>query len=172
MDSSAPIRGRSGRWEGYWTRSNCVAIRFRLVTSGRRFPDPAAAVVMATGGKGSAGELAEQVVQPVERLNRGRRVVEGLGDRPFGNVEELAEPVRRILGVAAFRTDQPQASRLVPVEVSRITVYLKQGAPRGTKSPITGTSARTQSARAAAATRRCTNRITATTQPSTRVQQT
>src|SRR5689334_4304354 len=78
---------------------------------------------MASGGKLARGQPAEEVVDGVDRLHGGRRVLERPGvDAPDAHVDELAQPERGLELVVAF-TVQDHAER------RRAALRLRKRAP-------------------------------------------
>src|SRR4051812_50119955 len=78
---------------------------------------------MASGRKLTPGEPAKDVVDGVDRLHGGARVLERTRvDAPRGHVDELAQPERGLVLVAAF-TVEDHAER------GRVAARLRQGAP-------------------------------------------
>lgn len=59
--------------------------------------DVAALVAMPSVGEVPADELAQAVLQTVDRLDGGGRIEEGLGQAPFGDVHQHAHAVGEIL---------------------------------------------------------------------------
>ena len=71
----------------------------------------AAGIVMASGGKLTRRESAQDVVDGVDRLHGGARILERARvDAPRGHVDELAQPERGLEFMAAF-TVQDHAER-------------------------------------------------------------
>ena len=91
-----------------YTAANAVPnVVFELVAGGAL----AALVVPVLAGRERArGELPQQVVQPVQRLQGRRRIVERLSDRPLRDVDQFAQPVGGVLRVHALgaHEDQPR----------------------------------------------------------------
>src|SRR5690348_6728194 len=87
---------------------------------------------MASGGNLTPGEPAKDVVDGVDRLHGGGRVLERTRvDAPYGNVDELAQPERGLELVAAFVVQDHAAGGSAAMRLGKRPLHAKErGAAR------------------------------------------
>src|SRR4051795_13188377 len=94
---------------------------------------------MASGGKLTRGKPAEDVVDGVDRLHGGGRVLERTRvDTPRGHVDELAQPERRLELVAAFTVQDHAESGRAAMRLRKGAQHTEERAAAGHEVPDRG----------------------------------
>src|SRR3954452_3041019 len=79
-------------------------------------------VAVASGRERAVNQQAQAVVDAVERLDRRRRVVEGLRHRPLGDVDQLADPIGGVGLVRALALEVDRVRHLARIDPRRFAV--------------------------------------------------
>ncbi len=119
-----------------------------------RHPQPHAplGVAVLAARERAAGQLAQAVVQAVDRLHR-RRGVEIVGQGPHGDVDEHPEPVGDVLVHRALGAERDRRRHLRPVEAGGVALHPEQRRAGWHEVPDCGHKYQVHSAALAAFTR-------------------